>query len=63
MSELKTTADSSDQPRMMRYRQAALLIEKWLAGDGDYDVETWKHLQPELRDSTMRCEDSDETPA
>jgi hypothetical protein len=48
---------------MMRYRQAALLIEKWLAGDGDYDVETWKHLQPELRDSTMRCEDSDETPA
>jgi hypothetical protein len=54
---------TEDKVRAKRYRQAALLLQKWAAEDPAYDERTGSSLDRELTDSAMKCEDKDETPA
>jgi len=63
MSETTATAHLANRPRAIRYQQAALLLEKWLADESEYDEATWQHLQAELKDAAVQCEAEDENSA
>jgi len=49
--------------RQRRYRQAALLLQKWAADDPRYDEKTGSALEQELKEGSMQCEDRDDTAA
>ena len=53
----------ADLVRSKRYRQAALLLEKWAGEDSQYDERAGSALEQELKDAAMRCEEQDETSA
>ena len=49
--------------RQERYRQAALLLQKWILADPRYDESTGSALEQELQDGGMMCEERDDTSA
>ncbi len=54
---------SEDRVRSKRYRQAALLLQKWVEEDPAYDERAGKALDQELKGAAMRCEEKDDSPA
>jgi hypothetical protein len=61
MPEVQTK--SEDRVRAMRYRQAAMLLQKWADEDPAYDEMAGKALDQELKTSAMHCEEKDDSPA
>jgi hypothetical protein len=39
---------------------AALLLEKWMLEETDYDDRVWPTLEEELNNSGLQCRDTDE---
>lgn len=56
----EVAAHPKDAVRAVRYRKAALLLQKWAQEDPAYDQKTWDALEPEIAKDGMRCEDRDE---
>ena len=54
-------AHPKNAARAVRYRNAALLLQKWAQEDPAYDQRTWDALEPEITKEGVRCEDRDET--
>ena len=50
-SEVSGGPSNSDR----RYAVAALLLEKWMSEDTDYDERVWPMLEEEMGDSCLRC--------
>jgi hypothetical protein len=61
MPETATQADN--RVRSTRYRQAALLLDKWASEDPAYDERAGAALDLELNGAAMRCEEKDDSPA
>jgi hypothetical protein len=53
VAEAKSNADR-------RHKTAAALLEKWMLEDDSYDDCVWSVLEQELRDSALRCRETDE---
>jgi hypothetical protein len=49
--------------RVRRYKKAAALLRKWMAEEDGYDETTWPALEQELKDSAMRCRETDGQPS
>jgi hypothetical protein len=41
--------------RRERYRQAAALLDQWMAEEDGYDREIWPLVKEELKDLRTRC--------
>ena len=53
----------TDASRSRRYQQAAVLLRKWMAEDGQYDEQVGRALDEDLRADAMQCQDEDEPAA
>ena len=51
MSQTSTEIIRSPSNPGRRYAMAALLLEKWMVEDSDYDDRVWPALEAELNDS------------
>lgn len=62
MPETTTKVSPETANRLRRYQKAAALLRKWMAETNDYDETTWPALEQELKDSAMRCQETDGQP-
>jgi hypothetical protein len=60
MSQTSTEATQSSSNAGRRHAMAALLLEKWMLEESGYDDRVWPVIEEELRDSGLRCGDTDE---
>jgi len=58
-TEAAEIASNTDRRR----KTAAALLEKWMLEDDGYDDRVWPILEEELRDSALRCRETDEPSA
>jgi len=57
-TSIETARSPSNSGR--RYAMAALLLEKWMLEETDYDDRVWPTLEEELNNSGLQCRDTDE---
>jgi hypothetical protein len=60
MTQISTEATDGAVNASRRCKMAAALLEKWTLEDDGYDDRVWPVLEQELKDSALRCHDTDE---
>jgi hypothetical protein len=61
MSEKVNEDDVGTIELRHRNLNAAALLKQWMIEDADDDQSCWPILEQELRNSALRCQDSEET--
>lgn len=61
MSQVSIEMTPSPTNASRRYVMAALLLDKWMREEPDYDDRVWSVLEQELKDDSLRCHDADES--
>ncbi len=51
----------SDLSRIDRYNKLAALIQEWSEEPGDYDERTWPYIEEALKESALKCTESNES--